>query len=326
MKNNRMLPLITALLVSTGHAQKLLPTDPVKGNANIKGEITVFANNDLKPYVTAFNKLYPNIKVTVQAIPITDMISKMNTSAAANTYIADVLQIDESAVAPLVAKFPNYLSDIGALASKYQKDFSRSRWLISKPAGKLIGLPSDNTSMLMFYRADLYKKAGIDPTSLTTWDKFIAAGKKVQAANPGVSMLTEDYFGVSQRNTLFTHLMQQQGASYFNTAGQINLNSSAATRSLTLIKRLKDEQVLLNIAGLEGLIGAVKGNKTATIMLPTWFGGVLKAIAPEMKGLWGVAQAPAFSANGSRSSESLGSTWAIPGNTKNLNAAWAYVE
>ena len=40
----------------------------------------------------------------------------------------------------------------------------------------------------MFYRADLFKEAGIDPNSIETYDDYIAAGKKLQEKFPEVKM------------------------------------------------------------------------------------------------------------------------------------------
>ena len=45
----------------------------------------------------------------------------------------------------------------------------------------------DSGPVVMFYRRDFYEKAGVDPCDHQDRDDFIAAGKKVMAANPASS-------------------------------------------------------------------------------------------------------------------------------------------
>jgi raffinose/stachyose/melibiose transport system substrate-binding protein len=48
--------------------------------------------------------------------------------------------------------------------------------------GKTYGLPNDLGPMVFWYNKALTQKAGVDPTAIKTWDDFIAAVKKCQAA------------------------------------------------------------------------------------------------------------------------------------------------
>jgi raffinose/stachyose/melibiose transport system substrate-binding protein len=48
--------------------------------------------------------------------------------------------------------------------------------------GKIYGLPNDVAPIVFWYNKALVAKAGVDPTTIKTWDDFIAAVKKCQAA------------------------------------------------------------------------------------------------------------------------------------------------
>src|SRR6266446_10441034 len=48
--------------------------------------------------------------------------------------------------------------------------------------GKSYGLPNDVGPVVFWYNKELCEKAGVDPTKIKTWDDFIAAVKKCQAA------------------------------------------------------------------------------------------------------------------------------------------------
>ena len=78
--------------------------------------------------------------------------------------------------------------------------------------------------------------------------------------------------------------------------------------------------------GTDGLIGSIKANRVAVVNLPVWMIGIFKGFAPEQKGKWGVAQVPALTVGGGQSAYIGGSTLAIPANSQNKEAAWAFVE
>ena len=73
-------------------------------------------------------------------------------------------------------------------------------------------MPWNSGPVVMFYRRDFYEKAGVDPEGIKTWDDFIAAGKKVMEANPGVVMAQGDLNGDTE---WFRMLANEQGCSYY---------------------------------------------------------------------------------------------------------------
>ena len=79
----------------------------------------------------------------------------------------------------------------------------------------------------MFYRRDFYEKAGVDPASIKTWDDFIAAGKKIQEANPGVTMTNADFNGDSE---FFRMIANEQGCGYFAADGAVDHGQPAEMR------------------------------------------------------------------------------------------------
>lgn len=253
-----------------------------------------------------------------------DLATKLNTSAAVGTFVADVMMVPDVAMAPIINKAPNYFADLSSVASKYRKDFPAVSWSNRNPNGKTVAMPFDNTGLVMYYRADLYRQAGIDPTKIDTWSQFLKAGQTLQAALPGVKMLGEDYTGAF--NGLFPLLSQQRNTGYFNLKGDITINAPGAVQALTTIKSFKDAGLIQNLTGLDGLVAGLRANKVATVFFPAWFAGVLKLVAPDQKGKWGVMVPPGYSAKGTRVGGTQGNGYAIARNTKNFDAAWAYVE
>jgi lactose/L-arabinose transport system substrate-binding protein len=307
------------------------PTTAATGNqtgANVKGEITVWAWNvaakSLASNVEGFNKLFPNVKVKVEDIGRLDVYDKLTTGlAAGGTGLPDVVAIESDRMDVYTTKFPEGLADLTERAAKYEKDFDPSKWAQSKPKGKVRSIPWDSGPVGVFYRVDFFEKAGVDASKIETWDEFIEAGKKVVAANPGVKMAAIDY---TKDDALFRMILNQQGAYYFTSDGKINLTSKEAVNAMNIIKKMKDADLLLNISGWDGVVGANKNSKVATQVFGVWWSGTISSEAPDLKGKWDVMAIPAVAKGGSRASNLGGSTLAIPAKSKNIDAAWAFIE
>jgi lactose/L-arabinose transport system substrate-binding protein len=228
------------------------------GNANLKGDITVWGWNvaakSLDSNVAGFKKLYPGVNVKVEDIGRLDVYDKLTTGlAAGGAGLPDVVAIESDRMDVYTTKFPEGLADLTERASKYEKDFDPSKWAQSKPKGKVRSIPWDSGPVGVFYRADFFEKAGVDATKIETWDEFIEAGKKVVAANPGVKMAALDY---TKDDALFRMIMGQLGAYYFTPEGKINLNSPEAVTAMGIIKKMKDADLLVNVSGWDGVVGA----------------------------------------------------------------------
>ena len=300
----------------------------LKGDPNLKGEITVWAWNvaakSLQEIVPGFNKLYPNVKVNVQDIGRTDVYDKLTTGmAAGGAGLPDVAAIESDHMDIYTTKFPNGLLDLTSKATKYKDQFDPSKWGQSIHNGKIFSMPWDSGPVGMFYRTDYFQKAGVDPNSIQTWDDYIAAGAKIQAANPGVKMAALDF---TKDDGLFRMLLQQQGAFYFTPDGKININSPEAVKAMTIIQNANKAGLFTNAEGWDGAVASMKNGKEATRAFGVWWSGTIMDSAPDAKGKWDAMPMPAIEKGGSRATNLGGSTLAIPSTTKNQDAAWAYVE
>ncbi len=297
-------------------------------NNDLKGDITVWGWNvaakSLQGNVAGFNKFYPNVKVKVEDIGRLDVYDKLTTGlAAGGSGLPDVVAIESDHMDVYTSKFPEGLTDLTARASKYEKDFDPSKWAQSKVKGKVRSIPWDSGPVGVFYRVDMFQKAGVDANAIETWDDFIEAGKKVVAANPGVKMAALDY---TKDDALFRMILGEQGKYYFTADGKIDLTSKEAVTAMTIIKKMKDADLLLNVSGWDGTVGANKNSKVATQAFGVWWSGTISSEAPDQKGKWDVMLMPAVAKGGSRASNLGGSTLAIPAKSKNTDAAWAFIE
>ncbi|MFH9349615.1 ABC transporter substrate-binding protein [Kitasatospora sp. NPDC017646] len=305
------------------------------GSGAPSGSITVWSWKnpaaELKALVPAFNAVYPDVKVTVQDIGNPAIWDKITIAMAAGGQgLGDVLHIGVDYLPSYIEKFPGGLADLSKLdAGKYANAFAPGLWQTVSRGEKVYALPWEANAAGFFYRADLFKTAGVDPTTLATWDDVIAAGKKVKDAT-GTALLAVDR-SASQADSanLFQLLLQLQGAFYFNLDGKITLNSPEAVRALTLIKEMNDAGLVLDAQGSPGAPGydaAVKAGKVAVCPNPAWYGGYMETFATDQNGDWQLMLPPAVTAGGSRSAIVNSTHLAVSGSSKNQRAAFAFAE
>ncbi len=300
----------------------------IKGDPNLKAEITVWAWNvagkALQSNMASFSKLYPGVKVNFPEIGQTDVYDKLTTGlAGGGAGLPDVVQVESDHMDVYTGKFPNGFVDLTDKAGKYEKDFDPSKWAQSKNKNRILSVPWDSGPTGLFYRVDMFQKASVDASAIETWDDWIEAGKKVQAANPGVKFMAIDF---TKDDALYRMLLNQQGTFYFTEDGKINLTSPESVKAMSIIKKLNDAGLLTNVAGWDGVVGAMKNSQAASQLFGVWWSGTIIDSSPESKGKWDVILQPALEKGGSRAANLGGSTLAIPKSSKNVDAAYALIE
>ena len=293
------------------------------------GEITIWSWNvaasSLKATVAGFNKLHPDIKVTVQDLGNQPTYDKSIAGCAAGGVgLPDIVTIENGEAENYWSQFPDCFVDLHTLgySAEDQKKFPDFKRTELEVGDKAYAMPWDSGPVAVFYRRDFYEKAGVDPSTINTWDDFIAAGKKVSAANPGVVMAQADFNGDSE---WFRMIANEQGCGYFSTDGQnITINQPACVATLAKVKEMKDAGTL-TAANWEEKIQADTAGKAASQMYGGWYEGTVRSTSPDLKGKWGVYRMPSLTADGPHAANLGGSSLAISATSANKEAAWTYV-
>ncbi|WP_448949810.1 extracellular solute-binding protein [Labrys neptuniae] len=296
------------------------------------GEIHVWswdiAAASLKANIEGFNKQYPNVKVTVEDLGNAQVFSKTQAGCAAGgAGLPDVVSIENYKAESYWNQFPDCFANLKPLgytadiAAKFP-DFKRAEL---EKGDAAYAMPWDSGPVVMFYRRDFYEKAGVDPAGIKNWDDFIAAGKKVAAANPGVTMSATDLDG-DGTTEWFRMIGNEQGCNYFSAdASSVTVNAPACVAVYDKLKQLKDAGTIFS-AGWADKIQALKAGKVATIMFGGWYEGTVRTNAPELAGKWGVYRMPSLTVDGPRAANIGGSSLAIPAGSKNKEAAFAFIK
>ncbi|MFE9424864.1 ABC transporter substrate-binding protein [Kitasatospora sp. NPDC006697] len=305
------------------------------GSGELSGSVTVWSWKnpaaELRSLVPGFNAVHPKVKVTVQDIGNPAIWDKITIGMEAGGQgLGDVLHLGVDYLPNYIEKFPGGLADLSKLgASQYANAFAPGMWQTVSRGDKVYALPWEANAAGFYYRDDLFKKAGVDPATLGTWDDVIAAGKKVKTATGTGLVAIDKSASAADSANLLQLLMQLQGTFLFNLDGKITVNSPEAVRALTLIKELNDAGLVVDVQGSPGTStydAAVKAGKVALCPDPAWYGGYMATFANDSSGDWRVMLPPAVTAGGSRSAIVNSTHLAVAGTSKNQRAAFAFAE
>lgn len=295
------------------------------------GEITIWSWNiaasSLKAVAESegFKAAFPDITVTVEDLGNGQVFDKaLAGCAAGGAGLPDIISMENHEAEGFWNQFPDCFANLTELgytaeAKALFPDFKRTELEIGDAA---YAMPWDSGPVVMFYRRDFYENAGVDPATIVTWDDFIAAGKKIAEANPGVVMSQADFNGDSE---WFRMLANEQSCGYFSLDGQsITVNQPGCVAALEKVKEMKDAGTL-TAANWDEKIQANNANTVATQMYGGWYEGTIRSTSPDQSGKWGVYTMPSFSADGPHAANLGGSSLAITNQSQNKEAAWAYV-
>lgn len=317
--------LMTACGGSKTEENKPLSSEGI--SKDITAELRIWswdvAAKGLRDTVESFNEIYPNVKVTVEEVGTNDTYQKLTIGLNSDTGLPDIVTVETDAFVKYPPNFPNGFVDLTPVAKGFQADFDPSKWELGSFEGNILALPWDSAPGALFYRRDMFAKAGVDPASIITWDDFIAAGKAVQTANPGVKM-----FPINYAKGAYVHnmIMNSQGAGTFNKEGEITLGNEESIKSFKLQRRMLDEGLTYNADSWNTLVIATKNSEVATVAYGGWWGGTLKDQMPEQSGQWGVIPFPAFTEGQNTANYVGGASLAIPSQSKNQQLAWEFIK
>ncbi len=294
--------------------------------------ITVWAWNivadSLNTMIPEFNKEYPDIKVVVEQYPVNEVQDKMIHAITTGGEMPDVIAAEGTIAKQYIVM--GGLLDITEKALPYYDDFVEYKWPEVSDNDRIYGLPWDAGPVGVFYRRDVFEREEIDPATIETWDDFIEVGKQITKDTDGDGEVDQYMITLSSKNDavdLFEMLVQQQGGSFVNSNGEATLNNDISINALNLMKRMKDDGITVNLGYFTPeFYDELKRDNVAVYVQAVWFGGLIKSIAPDTTGLWGVFPMPAFEEGGARSSTNGGSNFAVTSQTEHPEESWKLIE
>jgi lactose/L-arabinose transport system substrate-binding protein len=308
-------------------------------DANLSGTVEVWGwsaamrdTMDASGVISAFKKAYPNVTVNVTLYGPSDVYTNLPLALTAGEGACDVCLVESSHLAQFVAL--GGLLDLTDRVQPYLETMNAYRWKDTLYDGHYYAMPWDSGPVVMYYRRDVLEKAGLpsDPAEVdnlvSTWDGYMQMCKTIKDAT-GLSCFALNRANNSGR--LYEMMLWQQGLGYYSSeTGEITVDSPENIATLEKLGQFWSEDLVSdNQEWTAEWYDEFASTDTpvATFVEASWMEVFLKSwIAPGTAGLWGVAHMPAFSDGQVRAANDGGSTFVIPEQTKNPDAAWAFVD
>jgi lactose/L-arabinose transport system substrate-binding protein len=302
-----------------------------------KGKITVWGWQSTYDTIVrtgvmdAFKKEYPDIQVEYTQFRPQDVYQKIPVALSAGAGGPDVAVIESSHMLQYIEL--GGLLDLTDRVKPYVNVMNKYKWYDAAKNGKYYGMPWDSGPVVLYYRRDVLKNAGLkdDPESVgkmvATWDDYLATCKTIKDKT-GCFCFSNN----KSQNTarLYEMMLWQQGLGYYNAKGDITVDSPENVATLEKMGEFWKANVTSDELEWSDTWYAELGRMDkpiATIVEASWMGVFLKTdVSPKTAGNWGVTSMPAMKAGQPRAANDGGSNMVILEQSKNKDAAWAFVE
>lgn len=335
--------LAVGALLSVGQNEVRAQAGAALGTPDKPIEIRMIANEAFakqwqSAMVPEFNKLYPNVKVTIDGVPYAELLAKslLDITGASPTY--DIVIADDPWIPQLAQT--GALLDLRKGAAKWTKpdydwaDFNAAPLAAGEWNGAQYGVPLRSNMLMMFFNKTLYAKAGLPaPTPKLTWDEFFAqAPKLVQDTNGDGkvdSWAVDTYFMRDALTpTIWQTILNSNGGALLGADNQPAFNTPAGVKALqTQIDLLKFAPPGAVSHGFNESLQAFRQGQVATMFM---WGSVFKGTAVDAATTTltpdqvGIQVMPA----GSVGPGAHRGIWsgAVVNKSKNAEAAWALLQ
>ena len=332
MKGNKALILFLSIVLIIcingcgSKSTKKVPSVPVK--SDLFGKITVWSEkDDLKALQKAgedFKKYHPDVDVQVIEVDSSKLYDKITVGLATGSDFPDVFSINNDYIPLFVSKFPDGFMDVSSSISSIKNGFYGSQITESSVNGRSYAYPWKVVPSAIFYRTDIFSSLNINPEDIKTWYDYNKAGALLLSKTDGkVKMFPMDE---GSDVTLYQEMLNQLKTGYFDQDGNPALNSDNALNAMAIIKKMCDTGIIYNYSGDDSLYNAIKNGEVATLPYGCYYAQILKTIAPELSGKWGVIKFPTFEPGGNNDVSMEGSSLMITKASKNTKVATEFAK
>lgn len=281
-----------------------------------------------KAMAEKWNEANPDkqISINVNVMPYDDMHNKLQIALNSGTGTPDFVDIEQGKFANFTQGTPA-LMDLTEVAEPYTStgNIIQSRLDLYSKDGALYGLPTHVGATVAFYNTELLEAAGIDYTTIKTWDDFKEAGSKYYEA-------TGKYLGTADTSALWTEnlLMAELGGEYADADDKVTVNSPEMIETMTILKDLFDAKAIGTVPGgnpdKEEAYGAFNNGDYACAIMPMWQMSRYTSYMPELSGKIAIAPAPVIDENSKVKSVGGGGTGtAVVANKPNSELAAEFI-
>ena len=328
-----LLVAIVALLLSLMVPLVAQDDDELSGTITIWGWTAAIRDViEAAGIVEDFQALHPNVNIEITYYAPADMYTNFPLALTAGTGACDVCLIESSNLAQFVHM--GGLLDLTEQLEPYFDVMNEYRWADAEMDGSYYAMPWDSGPVVMYYRRDVFEQAGL-PTEpeevdalVATWDDYYNTCQIIvdETGLPCFAHNRANNYG-----RLYEMVLWSRGLGYFDAeTGELTVDSPENIETLEMFGRFWDADLVSDSLEWTDPWYAEFSSMdapNATIVIASWMEVFMKDwLAPGTEGLWGAVRMPAWDADSARAANDGGSTFVIPAQSRNADAAWAFIE
>ncbi|ARC56423.1 putative arabinose-binding protein [Frondihabitans sp. 762G35] len=178
--------------------------------------------------------------------------------------------------------------------SAVKSDFADGLWnqVTFGEANSVYAIPQDSGPMALYYRKDLFQKAGLSVP--TTWEEYAQDAVKIKALGGNITNFAKG--DVNQ----FAGLVSQAGGQWFSTKDgtwDVNLTDAASTKVANYWQDLISKKLVNTLPSFtDQWNAAYDSGQDWTWVSAVWGANTISSGAPKTTGQWAVAPMPQWTA------------------------------
>jgi multiple sugar transport system substrate-binding protein len=278
-----------------------------------KGKVTLTFSSwvpGMSKVVALWNAKHPDIQVKVSTVPNGNSGTYQNffnEIKANNTPDLGQVEYDTLPAFRVQDGLANIASCPGVSAAK--ADYSSGLWkqVTFGQANSVYAIPQDSGPEALYYRKDLFAKAGIPVP--TTWAEYAADAVKIKALGGDITNFPKGDVNA------FAGLVAQAGGQWFSTSGKswdVHLTDPASTKVANYWQDLISKNLVSTIPSFtDQWNNAYNTSKDWTWVSAVWGANTISSGAPKTSGDWAVAPMPQWVAGETKSAAWGGSSTVV---------------
>lgn len=288
------------------------------------GEITIWdRSGDLfevfEGVIAEFNKKYPDITVHHEAV---DIDAKLQNTLITGTDVPDGVFLDDAKI----SSYTDFLWNLSDVLAPYTADIAPQKLAVNTSGDGIYGVPFDLDPGLLYYNETALTEAGIDATTIETYDDLLDAARAYKEFKPdaGPIHLEKAPFLAQLQLEMYAN---QLGTSLGDENGELRLDSEDYATVLSFLDTVSDEGLGTRAEYLDPTdIGELENGNQVFYPWAIWFSFAPQQLLPETKGDWRAMELPAWEAGGARSGAMGGSSFVLPRDGESSDLAWLFYE
>ena len=297
-------------------------------------EFWVFAHTHYDEYaarVPAFEAAHPGVTVDLKIVA--NLHEKLLAAFLSDIGAPDLVEVEISSVGRF---FKGPLEDLGFvdLTDRIDNEGWNEQLVHARLApwslnGRTYGLPHDIHPVVLLYRDDVFRGAGIEPDSIETWQEFVEAGQAVTKDTDGDGEPDQYPLMLSTHEPgHFWLMLLQRGGGMFDASGRVIIDDPLAIETLAFYCDLLNgiRVAVPAFSETPANYAAMKEGLVTGVLAADWYVGMVRKFVPELAGKWRAMPLPAWQKGGRRTSTWGGTMIGLTQQSRQRELAWEFMK